>query len=170
MASAKMYKCDQCPFSTKYDKNLKRHVKSAHEETQAISCELQKHKRQVHAENPTKKVGKITNYKCGRCNFSTKYNYNLKIHLNTVHERIHNYSCAKCDFKTSIKNNLKNHVRAVHDKICDFACEKCSYKTSLQAYLQKHVKAVHNNIRDHPCSLCTYKTSGSSTLKNLQIC
>ena len=66
MASAKMYKCDQCTFSTKYDYNLKPHVKVVHEKIKdAVACD--------------------------KCDYKTHIQIYLQKHVKAVHDKIQDH-------------------------------------------------------------------------------
>ena len=188
MASAKMYKCDQCPFSTKYNYNLKPHVKTVHEKIEVETCKnkrksrekvFQKHTTELHdktnEENHTKNVDKITNFKCGRCNFSTKYSGNLKTHLKSVHEGIrgtHTPWRLKNDTKLAHANkrekvNVTGEERTKEDGVKDekFGCHHCGHKTSNMTYLLSHMKTIHEEqIKDNECPDCNFAASKEHSL------
>ena len=114
MVLKKLYKCDQCNFSTKYNYNLKPHKKAKHDGKQDISCDKCEYKspnkkyfyiHQKTAHNNDNSLredgGERPMFQCGRCSFSTKYSWNLKMHLQSVHEGIKSKHCTQCSFKTS---------------------------------------------------------------------
>ena len=59
------------------------------------------------------------------CGSKFQTNGNLKIHIQSVHEKIQ-FECNECNYKAS-KSALKLHVQTVHDGI-KFDCDKCDHK------------------------------------------
>ena len=63
--------------------------------------------------------------KCTICDFVTANNYNLKNHIETVHEGIKPFKCKICDYKTAHKPSLKVHTESVHEGIKPYHTLKC---------------------------------------------
>ena len=53
------------------------------------------------------------------------------------------YPCSLCGKTFSITFNLKLHVESVHEGKKPFKCSKCEYRASRKAHLQYHVGSVH---------------------------
>ena len=112
MAVDKIFKCDQCSFSTKYNYNLKPHVKAVHDGMQVQSCDkceyksshkksLTRHQKKAHTndenhgENGSKTakdisfemVGADKIYKCDQCEEEFRSNAALKSHVKSDHKK-----------------------------------------------------------------------------------
>ena len=56
----------------------------------------------------------LTN-RCGLCEYKSKDKYNLKVHIQSVHEKAKLFKCDICG-KTLVSNqSLKNHMLQVHE-------------------------------------------------------
>ena len=55
-------------------------------------------------------------YSCDRCDYKAKRKFNLKQHVESMHEGIY-YSCELCDYKAKRKFNLKQHMRVQHGNV-----------------------------------------------------
>ena len=115
----------------------------------------------------------IKPYRCGLCEFSTKYLKGLKQHNTVAHSGIVNFkpkqhpgtkpfSCDMCSFKSSYKSSLERHRSSIHNvhtisrqdpNLKVFGCETCSFKSKSEDYLEQHRRRVHANQQSsHHCS------------------
>lgn len=58
---------------------------------------------------------------CTHCNYSTKYNYDLKRHTKAKHSTKNKFNCDLCTFSTNYKRSLLRHTEVKH---------KCEKKTA----------------------------------------
>merc|ERR1711981_500053 len=101
--------------------DLKRHVKTIHEEIKSHRCQI--------------------------CGVKFGQSGHLKVHVKTVHEGIKDYQCQMCDHKFSRSGHLKDHVKVVHEGIKNHQCQICDQKFGQSGYLKRHVKRVHVHDR-----------------------
>ena len=89
-----LLKCQKCPFATKLQSSLKRHVRSVHD-------------------NKLKKVFKLgSKYQCSACPYITDRPSRLKTHVKAVHDEARDFGCPKCEFTTTTKYHLDSHVKS----------------------------------------------------------
>ena len=191
--------CGKCDYKTSIGSYMYKHNRIKHSDIKhkCIECnythtyptKVRTHHRQVHLGVPRnrmcrkevcKDVGKsdckeILHFLlfCGKCDFSTKRNDALKIHMKRVHEGlIESFSCNQCDFITNLKSSLKRHMsgkhieEAVHEKYtCDY--EGCTYITLFKSELRNHVETKHEGIVRFRCEFmnCTFGTNERRQLK-----
>ena len=71
-------------------------------------------------------------------------------HQSSNNKSIRNHICGECGYATSYKFDLKRHIEGVHEKIPKIkkhVCEDCGYASSHKGDLNKHIKGVHNKKR-----------------------
>lgn len=120
------FKCNQCEKSYKYNANLKRHVKGAHDKTE---------------------------YVCQLCGLQFTYPSNLKRHVTERHSnQKKKYKCIECTYETLRKNllhkHIKSHVRsskvnATTGRMEHFECFICKRKKTTMSALKSHFRFVH---------------------------
>ncbi|KAJ8981123.1 hypothetical protein NQ317_007898 [Molorchus minor] len=143
-----MFKCEMCRYETKYRNTFKRHllVHKEDSEKEMYACELCQYKTRdiryikkhlfekafkgiywcikkipslkdhvlLHRETSTLEM-----FKCGMCEYQTKYRGNIKKHV-LVHKEdseVEMYECELCRYKTKHKNNLKAHLMAHRENL-----------------------------------------------------
>ena len=80
------YFCDQCEFTSKHQKYLGVHMRSAH---QGI------------------------NFKCEKCSYVAQRPYQLKVHVESVHLGVR-YKCEDCEYTATTKPNFRTHRNSQH--------------------------------------------------------
>ena len=82
--------CEECTFTSRYEKYLRRHILTVHSDKKE--------------------------FRCTKCDFSCNRMDNLSKHITNIHEKdtksVH--SCTMCDFTSSYLTSLRRHVREVH--------------------------------------------------------
>lgn len=54
-------------------------------------------------------------WKCDRCPFETRVGkYQLKIHINDIHDKVRKYPCPQCEYAATNQGSLWKHKRFVH--------------------------------------------------------
>ena len=104
-------------------------------------------------------------YNCNICNYKSAYKYNLKIHIENVHEGIKPFKCSICESTFSQKGDMMKHIESVHEGIKPFKCNICNFETSINYNLKKHKESVHEGLKPFKCKLCDYKTARNFHLK-----
>ena len=97
--------CLICERKLSSKRSLTRHVKNLHFKKQKSTLDLEKQK------DPKNLKGM---YLCGICKKTFNWEYNLAIHIKTIHEGIKEYACTSCSLKFPSKFNLSRHVLARH--------------------------------------------------------
>ena len=107
---------------------------------------------------------------CKQCNFKTRLNFALKIHLKKIHGKERKKIDSNKDHgetnKTTNRIKLQKHFKSKssHDRNKDQQCPKCEYATCHASCLQRHIKAVHDKIKDIKCHKCEYRTAQKQSL------
>merc|ERR1712226_466520 len=94
--------------------------------------------------------GKIIQFKCEKCDYTTKQKYLLQRHVKFVHDKIRPFKCTKCEMSFGQKAHLSSHNRSIHDKLRPFNCEFCPHSASEKGNLDKHIRAVHGHSKGDP--------------------
>ena len=79
--------CNECNYTTKYQHNLNRHIKSIHLQSK---------------------------YSCDMCKFTAKKNATVKKHYLNTHQTIL-YSCHACEFNSFNVHKYVNHLKKLHN-------------------------------------------------------
>merc|ERR1719369_291252 len=91
-------------------------------------------------------------YFCGICDYQTKRNNCLKLHIRTIHEGVR-FSCDQCEHQTNQSSNLNKHKRNVHSlqtrPVQIYNCKNCSRVFKSKDGLRGHLKGVHEGVRLH---------------------
>ena len=69
---------------------------------------------QIDNENPARLCKTTPNKSCSKCNFETKNENGLKLHMT----RAHKIKCEQCGFSTTTKLLLKKHMKEFHVFSC----------------------------------------------------
>ena len=138
----KVYKCDQCHYSSKLVGSLKKH-KRTHSGEKPFKCDqcvfscaqsgtLIYHKRRHTGEKP---------YKCDQCDYSCARSSSL-----LVHKRRHTgekpYACDQCHFTCIASNHLIIHKRR-HSGEKPYKCQHCEHASATKSDLNIHQKRKH---------------------------
>ena len=109
---------------------------------------------------------------CKQCSYKTSKNYQLKYHVERVHEKIKNQVCEDCGYATYFKQSLKQHMFIVHSigEGETFSCELCPFTAPTINRLRIHVGEVHEKIRNQVCKECGLGFSRKGDLKRHMIC
>jgi KRAB domain-containing zinc finger protein len=137
----KVYKCPHCGDSFKQRVGLRSHVRK--------KCYQKEH------------------FKCSVCEYISDSRYNLKIHLNTVHngengsnedKRKSAKICEHCGSSFAETYRLKRHVESVHEgKRQTKRKHQCNICGKSVNQLKGHIRAVHDKVKPFVCSTCGYK-------------
>ena len=85
------FECENCQFESRYEKNLRKHIKT------------------VHNEDPE--------FRCPECDYVCNRMDNLYRHLKLKHEDTSNtIKCNECEYTTKLKYNLDRHMDRVHNQ------------------------------------------------------
>ena len=169
----KLFKCDECNLSFRFEVIWKKHLSIIHRGL-------------LRAEQPIE---------CSICSDLFSTNLSHKIHLTQQHQTSDS-ECQKCDFK-GMKNDVDRHFLRKHTtEVCPFCaetfkggnnidrhikitncgndplniipkapCLQCNKVLKTKAKLKIHVKQIHNQIRDKQCAQCNYNTYNAGNLR-----
>lgn len=144
------FSCGICEYSSKFQQNLKRHLKVHRELKSAPKSESDlKVKKQVKCRN---------SLRCSVCNYTTLYRFNLNRHVSKVHSDGQNdqrptYKCNFCGKELHSKFAQKLHEKTVHIKIFKYNCPTCSKGFNQVVPYRGHL-ASHYDILKERCDLC----------------
>ena len=135
------FNCQQCSYSTTYEKNLKTHINRSHDKS--FLCDKCPYKTGDKAllRSHTDNVHDIEKHLCDKCDFITTSKDRLKFHEEKEHLGIR-YKCNLCDYKATSLQNLKPHMLSVHEKL-RIICSFCTYSDSLKSRVILHESREH---------------------------
>ena len=123
----KIFKCEQCDYTTSRKYHVRGHVKSAHE-------------------------GNKNMIACVHCDFMTEQKFKLMNHLTRRHGKVISkevkiFSCDRCDYMTSRKTHLHGHIKYAHEgNVNMIACDHCDYMTEKNYNLMNHLARRHREV------------------------
>ena len=165
------FACNLCDF-----KHFHKHCIQYHQEKQhksftskkrilKINC-LKCEKGEDHQNCVLPKLEAISKtYKCNydECDYSTNFNYALKYHFESYHEKIARYACNGCDYKFYHKSAVRFHQKTKHtnseNKVLTIGCEDCEEEQEHTKCFRRLEKSQRPKLKDRvksPCNLCDY--------------
>jgi len=108
---------------------------------------LTKIKRNCHYKNGTavnSDLNSTGTHKCKYCSSRFTSPWNLKVHLQTIHENIRPFQCHQCDKSFKQKIHLLGHFNSTHSNLKPFRCDDCAVKFAKKWNLFDHVKKYHS--------------------------
>ena len=118
----KRFSCSQCGFKTMARGKLLAHEKTKHRGTW---------------------------YGCEFCDYRTKTETALSLHISLDHNNSRNIVCTLCDFKTVSTGMLNRHLSSKHtedSKKPHFSCGQCEFRTLIKMQLEKHKRYSHISL------------------------
>mmetsp|Transcript_5260 Transcript_5260/g.15716 ORF Transcript_5260/g.15716 Transcript_5260/m.15716 type:complete len:402 (+) Transcript_5260:115-1320(+) len=94
-----------------------------------------------------------SHYGCELCESSFKSSYDLKRHVESVHDKKRQHQCRFCKRRFSQSGHRNEHERLFHSGV-GHQCNLCGNSFGVRSKLQRHIRSVHENIRTHQCDLC----------------
>ena len=118
---------------------------------------LKDHQKRMHA------AGDQFDHQCNTCEKSFRSEYELKKHIEMVHEKVR----ILCEICNKAVVNVKSHISNVHEGEKNFKCEICDKMNSSKSNLQLHIDNVHKaRIENYCCQFCQKNYSSQTNLKN----
>ena len=184
-----------CPLCGASTKNLRQHVRTAHNENRPFLCttcgfkaktatNLKTH---MHIHDPIKQIqcsqcsyrcrtkdqlkkhmvrhSSEKRFKCSLCAFACKTAMSLKRHMQ-IHEKPGKYTCKVCGFSTPDKLILKEHKISQHKLKPRYICRECSLQFDRPLELRKHALSVHKSDKTQFCSYCEFSCNTVSELRS----
>ena len=125
-------------------------IKSVHEGIKVSNCDIKP-------------------FKCKLCDYKAARNFNLKHHIESVHQGIKAFKCNICGIEFAQNSGLKKHIKSVHERIKPFKCNICDFESAQKAGLKRHIEFVHEGIKrakPFKCNICNFQTSRNYYLKH----
>lgn len=97
------------------------------------------------------------------CEFKTAYNWAMKCHKNSRHEKSLLYQCEFCPYVSTNRCTLIRHQKS-HLGMREFACMICSYSAVTKHEIVRHMRS-HSKEKLFFCDRCDFSTSYSSGLR-----
>ena len=151
------HKCSLCHYKNVSKDNLRKHVERKHREktekeneevlrtcTQCEYKSLSENNFRLHI----KRVHSGSSFKCDTCDSSYRNNYDLKKHIERVHDKDKNHEeeisyCDQCTYSSPWREYLSKHKRRAHGE-STFYCDQCPYSNKINHELKLHMKRMHN--------------------------
>ena len=178
----KLIPCSQCSFNAVTPNDLIKHTNRTHKnmtkdlqkeifEKNNISYDPQNTcdicfilKRNETEVMEHKKSKHETAYECKQCSFKGKYPFQLKDHIESLHEKKVRYICDECGYQFFRRCKLTTHLQKVHEIFVDpqklvdhgkiekidrkatikLLCNICEFVVSTESSLDEHKLKVHN--------------------------
>lgn len=106
---------------------------------------------------------------CKLCSKKFSSPTGLKVHIETIHEKVQVYECPECKETFNQKGNMQNHFRRVHqgDEARKLLCDICNKGFICPSDLRKHVERVHLKVRKNEvmCEVCGKPFSDSRAMR-----
>ena len=140
------HKCQLCPREFTNEKSLSAHV-SEHKSQRKANL----HNTTTNKGQPNKSPGepKAT---CPQCKKTFRRHFNMRIHVDRVHNKVKPFPCKFCDKSFATNSDLKQHL-TVHGEGKTFKCEECDRVFTNRDSIILHRKQ-HTNKRTHFCVVC----------------
>ena len=113
--------------------------------------------------------GEVKSFQCEICTHISKSKYDLKLHVEGVHEKIRNKECKECGSAFYRTGDLNSHVNTVHKKPKNVSFKYCSFSASGKGNLNQHVVAKHSEVTGEKvtffqCYQCPFKSPQNAWL------
>ncbi|MCK5892904.1 MAG: hypothetical protein KAG53_00550 [Endozoicomonadaceae bacterium] len=185
----KIFKCNDCHFTSIYKRNLTKHTKNHTPIKQRVckynckKCELktdnkydfEQHIKKSHTANKDR----VFKFKCDECTFGVDRFSTFTIHKEQhipTKNRKYKFKCNHCKYKTNrpvflIKHQNRHKKVDILEKYIvenNFKCDKCDHTNHHRSNFKKHlVSHIHPSKREKnfKCDSCDYRTENKSNLK-----
>ena len=86
-------------------------------------------------------------FKCEQCSYSSVHQYQMKGHVEAVHDKIKRFRCEECGYASARKDGLERHWDASHNKgDKKYKCGRCPYSSAANAKLKTHMERKHGGM------------------------
>ena len=172
------HKCDQCPYTAKSGRMIRRHKTWIHSDQKPWKCPFPDcdHRTKteeallVHKRKHETSIELRRPYPCtfDNCGYRAGVKASLDRHIWAKHSpnRTKGWNCPICPKEFHSEYGLQTHIQT-HTKEKRYNCDQCKFTTHCRSSMSYHVKAVHDKVRTRKCTFagCSYSFSSSSQLK-----
>ena len=96
----------------------------------------------------TFQMARVENIQCSECDKLFPSQKQKLIHYISEHKDCKNlFNCEKCDYSTNYLSNLKIHDDSSHGEVCSIKCEHCSRKFSWKTAYLTHMRVKHGQFQ-----------------------
>ncbi|KAJ7345806.1 hypothetical protein JRQ81_001756 [Phrynocephalus forsythii] len=165
----KLFKCDQCAYSTNSFSNLQVHF-SVHTGKKPFRC--QECDKSFRTSSNLKRHSVLhwwKPHKCQRCHFISSSVEELKLHQEGCNsedpkrEQLRS-SALRCDITENMAKENKGTLKSHHLDSKVFKCEECDYVTNKSSHL-KHHRFKHHSLKLLKCGSCDFSTGNGQCFK-----
>ena len=144
-STEKPFKCQKCDYAHALEKGLKGHMRTVHPEKSALKI-------------------------CHLCSFKAVTNQQLRIHVESKHDKIKNIECPHvgCDLKFCSKFSMKNHFKNLHSSERPYKCDICGDAFAVTWKLKLHKERVHEG-KKYYCDTCGAEYASPKSLKKHKV-
>ena len=163
----KVFACNKCHSRYKTQEELDRHVMKKHQRNRKFLCEICGEalatRASVRHHVLRKHPDDTSMYKCGHCDYMTRFEARMKIHSSKHNSEFFCDLCNKCYVS---EEKLTNHYKSPMHKnaLNPIICEHCGYSTKKRDNFLVHMRK-HTGEKPYRCTQCDYASSDGSTLK-----
>ena len=173
--------CEHCNESFRSRKDLKSHLREAHNVDILAICKycgmnFETECRIAIQEEDDDKQAETSNYMCNMdgCKRTYKTLSQIRIHHSakcfespSVRRRMDTkHVCNYCGKTYGQANYLRHHINSVHEKNFKFCCELCGAGFQLSSKLDRHVNYVHSTEKRFQCEICNMQFKWPHMYKN----
>jgi len=179
ITDSKVFRCLECPFTTKMKGNLNVHVLIKHSNERPFKCTqcdasfavnfyLTRHMKKEHE---VKHMKTVNEYKCMDCNLSFARNDSLKKHArhhqNPSNSNVKIFHCEMCNYKALTKYSVDVHMRTKHSSESPYKCTECGESFPVKRYLSIHFSKNHPG-KEMDISNINSRNDAKSNMKPLE--
>ena len=121
------FKCEICEKTFQNNRNIKRHITSAHGEGKTFPCNV--------------------------CTRISRTKRGLHFHIQNYHQQNKRYfKCDYCEKSFNLSGHLMTHIKRIHEPQKNSKCDYCGKSFTTSDYLKIHISTIHEAQRNYKCS------------------
>ena len=80
----------------------------------------------------------------------------MKRHISPVYDDKKSHNCLLCDLSSCKKGNLKMYIESIHEKRSHISVQFVITYAQKKRRLKKHIDLIHENNKSYKCSICDH--------------